>query len=315
MTTPQAPGASEKRSPRLAAAALLLVVSMAWGATFVVVKGAVAHSGVFEFLAWRFVVAGILLVVLRPLAVACLGARQWAQGLALGGILAVAYACQTYGLRYTTAALSGFLTGLQVVFTPLLLWLLFRRRVGARTWVAVALALAGLAVLSLRGLAFGLGESLTVAAAALFALQIVLLGRWASVKDAYGLAAVQLLAVGAVSLCAAAPGPLGVPRSPGMWGAVALTAVAATAFAFVVQSWAQSHLSAPATAVVFTAEPVFAAVFAWAAGERFGWPTLVAGALVVLAMAVLGLQRGAPPQVRGCMRSQAFTSPRRWYRG
>lgn len=278
--------------PRVVAVLLLLVVSTAWGATFVVVKHAVAQTSVMDFLAWRFMLAGLLLVALRPRAIARLGWRGCAQGALLGLTLAGGYVAQTYGLRYTPAAVSGFLTGLQVVFTPLIGWALLRHRPGARTWGAILVATTGLAVLSLRGVSFGLGESLTVASAALFALQIVALGRWVSVKDAYGLAAVQLVTVGLVSLAAAAPSGIGLPASAGMWGAVVLTAVAATAFAFVVQSWAQSHLSATAAAVVFTTEPVFAALFAWIAGEHLGWAVVVGGALVVAAMLVLGVGNG-----------------------
>jgi drug/metabolite transporter (DMT)-like permease len=281
-----------RRRPRVVAVLLLLVVSTAWGATFVVVKHAIAETSVMDFLAWRFTLAGFLLVALRPRAVVRLGWRGCAQGALLGCVLASGYVAQTYGLRYTPAAVSGFLTGLQVVFTPLIGWVLLRHRPGARTWAAILVATTGLAVLSLRGVSFGVGETLTVASAALFALQIVGLGRWVSVKDAYGLAAVQLVTVGLVSLVAASPRGVGLPESAGMWGAVVLTAVAATAFAFVVQSWAQSHLSATAAAVVFTTEPVFAALFAWIAGERLGWAIVVGGVLVVAAMLVLGLGNG-----------------------
>ena len=284
-----------RRRPRTVAVALLLVAAMVWGTTFVVVKAAIVHTPVLDFLAWRFLLAGMLLAALRPRALLRLGGRGVAQGLALGAVLASGYMLQTYGLRSTPAAVSGFLTGLQVVFTPLVAWLLLRHRPGARTWGAAVVAISGLAVLSLRGASFGVGETLTVASAALFAVQIVVLGRWASARDAYGLATVQLLTVGVVALVAAAPGGVQLPTSLGAWAAVALTAVGATAFAFVVQSWAQSHVSATATSVVFTTEPLFAALFAWIAGEQLGWAVLAGGALVIGAMFVLGVERpGAP---------------------
>lgn len=268
---------------------LLFLASTAWGATFVVVKTAVAHTPVLDFLAWRFLLAGLLLVVMRPRAVLALGRQGWAQGLVLGAMLFAGEMLQTFGLRYTTAAISGFLTGLQVVFVPLLGWLLLSHRPRPRTWLAAAMATGGLAVLSLRGLSIGLGDVLTIAAAAMFALQIVVLGRWASVSDAYGIATVQVLTVGAMSVVAAAPDGVGLPSTPGMWGAVALTAVVATAFAFAVQSWAQSHVSATSAAMAFTTEPILAALFAWGAGERIGWAVVTGGALVVGAMVALGL--------------------------
>lgn len=280
--------------PRLAAALLLLLASAIWGSTFVVVKQALTQASVLDFLAWRFILAGLLLAAARPGALRRLGRRGWRNGVLLGLALAAGYMTQTYGLKYTPAAVSGFLTGLQVVCTPVVGWAMLRRRPGGRTWLAVSVATAGLAVLTLRGVPFGIGEALTVVSAALFALQIVGLERWATPQEAYGLATVQLLTVGAAALIAAAPNGLHIPSTPDLWGAVVLTAVAATAFAFVVQTWAQSHLSATSAAVVFTTEPVFAALFAWASGERLGWAVVAGGALVVLAMLVMGAKSRSP---------------------
>ena len=278
-----------RRRPRLLAVVLLVAASAAWGSTFVVMKDAVAHAPVAEFLAWRFLLASALLVVLRPRALARLGWGGWARGVALGSVLAAAYLVQTYGLERTSAAISGFLTGLQVVFTPLLAWALLRHRPGPRTWTSTAMATAGLAVITLRGFSVGAGEMLTIACAALFALQIVGVGRWVSAGHAYGLATVQLLVVGTISLAVQSPRGAALPASAGEWWAVAVTAVAATAFAFVVQSWAQSHLSATVASIIFTLEPVFAATFAAAAGEAIGWPVLLGGGLVVASMLILGL--------------------------
>jgi drug/metabolite transporter (DMT)-like permease len=296
-----------RRRPRIVAAAMLLLASAIWGSTFIVVKQAIAHTPVLDFLAWRFLLAGALLVAVRPHALVRLGRRGWRHGVLLGAVLAAGYMTQTFGLRSTPAAVSGFLTGLQVVFTPLIAWMVLRHQAGRRTWSAVAVATAGLAVLTLRGAPFGIGEGLTVISAALFALQIVGLEAWASADSAYGLAAVQLITIGVVSLIAAAPRGVDVPRSPAAWGAVVLTAVAATAFAFVVQTWAQSHLSATSAAVVFTTEPVFAALFAWISGEPLGWALLAGGALVILAMLVMGVGRAEEPT--GSSPPEAMLSP------
>ncbi len=290
-----------RRRPRMVAVVLLLLASAIWGSTFVVVKQTIIHTPVLDFLAWRFILAGLLLTVLRPRALVRLGRRGWRHGVLLGAALAGGYMAQTFGLEHTPAAVSGFLTGLQVVFTPVIGWMVLRHQPGRRTWSAVAVATAGLAVMTLRGAPFGVGEALTIVSAALFALQIVGLERWTSTGNAYGLAAVELITIGAISLVAAAPSGVGLPQSPAIWGAVVLTAVAATAFAFVVQTWAQSHLSATSAAVVFTTEPVFAAIFAWMSGERLGWALVIGGALVVLAMLVMGVGGGddeAAPSTR-----------------
>jgi len=270
--------------PKALAAVLLLATTAVWGATFVVVKDAIATTGVIDFLSWRFLIAGMLLAAARPRALVRLGWRGWSHGAALGLALAGGYVLQTYGLRYTSAAMSGFLTGLQVVFVPLLTWLVLRRRPAPAVWVATLLATAGLAVISLGKLSFGTGELMTIACAGAFALQIIGLGRWATGRNAYGLATVQLLTVAACSLLAGLPrGPL-LPRGAGPWGAIVLTAVMATAGAFVVQAWAQTRLSTAQATIVLSMEPAFAALAAWVAGEKLGWSVVVGGALLIFAM-------------------------------
>jgi drug/metabolite transporter (DMT)-like permease len=298
-----------RRRPKLVAVLLLLLASAIWGSTFVVVKQAITQASVLDFLAWRFILAGLLLAAARPRALMRLGRRGWRNGVLLGLALAAGYMTQTYGLKDTPAAVSGFLTGLQVVFTPVIGWALLRSRPSGRTWAAVLVATAGLGVLTFRGVPFEIGEALTVVSAGLFALQIVGLEWWASVKDAYGLATVQLLTIGAVALAAAAPSGLRAPSTPDLWGAVVLTAVAATAFAFVVQTWAQSHLSATSAAVVFTTEPVFAALFAWVSGEHLGWAVVAGGGLVVLAMLVMGVKSRRPARVPAGVPAPAAALP------
>lgn len=278
-------------NPQTVALLALLAVTAAWGATFVTVKGAVAHGSVLSFLTWRFFLGGGLLALLRPRCLLRLTRRQWARGVFLGLVLAGGYALQTFGLRYTSAAVSGFLTGLQVVFTPMLAWSVLRERPGARAWAATAFATMGLAVISLRGFSVGPGEILTVASAVFFAGQIVGVGRWSPTGDAYGLATVQLLTVAACCGLATLPKGPTLPARAGDWGTVVVTAVVATALAFVVQSWAQSHLSTARTAIVLTMEPVFAALVAWGAGEPVGWPVLAGGSLVLVAMLAIDLPR------------------------
>jgi drug/metabolite transporter (DMT)-like permease len=276
-----------RTDPKALAFVLLLAATAAWGATFVIVKDATAHNSVLGFLAWRFLVASGLLTVVRPRSLQRLGRRGWAKGVLLGLTLAGGYVLQTFGLRYTSAAIAGFLTGLQVVFTPLLAWLVFRHRPAVRAWVATLLAVGGLAVMSLHGMSFGLGELLTVGAALLFAGQIVGLGFWSSSQDAYGLATVQLLTVAVCCWLATLPDGPRTPSHLSDWTAIVVTAVVATAIAFVVQSWAQSQLSTTRAAVVLTMEPVFAALAAWSVGEKLGWSVVAGGGLVVVAMLVV----------------------------
>jgi drug/metabolite transporter (DMT)-like permease len=285
-----------RASPAVVATLALVGVTAVWGSTFVVVKDAIERMAVMDFLAWRFVIAALAMLVVRPAALTRLTPAERRRGVVLGLALGAGYVAQTFGLERTPATVSGFITGLFVVFTPLCAGLLLRKRIGTTAWLAVAVATAGLALLSLHGLSVGRGEAITVLCAVSFALHIIGLGEWATADNAYGLAILQTGTVGLVSLVISAPDTLAPPPDAKVWGAVLLTAIAATAVAFFVQTWAQAHLQPTRAAVVMTMEPVFAGVF----GVAFGGDDLtgrtIAGALLVLAamyLVELGPRRGA----------------------
>ncbi|MDQ1695529.1 MAG: hypothetical protein QOJ03_882 [Frankiaceae bacterium] len=261
----------------------LIVVCAIWGSTFVVVKDAIERMPVMDFLAWRFVIAAVVMAAARPRAVAALDTAARRHGVLLGLALGAGYVAQTFGLQHTPATISGFITGLFVVFTPLCAAVLLRSRVPAAAWLGVAVATGGLALLSLHGLSVGRGEAVTLLCAVAFALHIVGLGQWSTPRDAYGLAVVQLATVAAVCVVVSAPETLRPPPDAKAWGAVLLTALAATAVGFFVQTWAQAHLQPTRAAVVMTMEPVFAGVFGVAIGGDDLSGRTVAGALLVLA--------------------------------
>jgi drug/metabolite transporter (DMT)-like permease len=288
------------RSPEATATAALVVVTAVWGSTFVIVKDAIERMPVMDFLAWRFVIASVAMLVLRPRSVADLSGRDRVRGVLLGLALGAGYVAQTFGLQHTPATISGFITGLFVVFTPLCSGLLLRKRIAATAWVAVALATGGLALLSLHGLSIGRGEAITLLCAVSFALHIVGLGEWATSRNAYGLAVLQTGTVGVMSMAASAPDTLAPPPDAGVWGAILLTALAATAFAFFIQTWAQAQLQPIRAAVIMTMEPVFAGVFGvTVGGDVLGFRTIAGAALVLAAMYLveLGPRRGADAAV------------------
>ena len=277
------------RHPHALPVALLVGVTAVWGTTFVVVKSAVTHMAVMDFLAWRFSVASLAMLALRPRAVMRISRRGLFQGALLGLALGGGYVTQTFGLEHTSAAISGFITGMFVVFTPLLSGVLLRRRVPLMAWGATGLAAAGLAVISFAQLGFGEGELLTLACAFFFALQIVGLGEWSAAHDPYALCFVQLATAAVMCVVAAAPNGLSPPPTGGVWAAIGVTAVLATALAFLVQTWAQSRLSPTRAAIVLTMEPVFAGITAAVAGEALGWRVVVGGAMVLAAMYLVEL--------------------------
>ena len=247
---------------------------------------------VFDFLAWRFTIAACLMVVARPRAVRTLDAGGMRFGIMLGAALGLAYITQTIGLQHTPAAVSGFITGLFVVFTPVLSWLLLRRRLGLVVWLAVLLAGGGLALITLGGFALSMGELLTLACAVLFGLHIVGLGEWSPGRDSWTLTVMQMATVAVLcTCCALITCGISIPRGTSEWFSILLTAVLASAVAYGVQTWSQSRLSATEVAVILTMEPVFAAVFAIGlGGERLSATAIVGGVLVVVAMYLVELR-------------------------
>jgi len=280
------------RTPTTTLATLaLLAMTAAWGSTFVLIKDVVGRMAVADFLAVRFAVAALAMLALFPRQVGRLGAAGIGRGLVLGAIYGVAQLLQTWGLALISPSVSGFATGMYVVFTPILATLLLRQRLPGTVWGAVVLATAGLALLSLNGWSVGTGVWLTLASAVLYALHIVVLGQWTRARDALGLSALQMVAIAVV--CALATVPHGGPALPpdtGAWLAVLYMALVAGAGAMLVQTWAQAHLPATRAAIVMTTEPVFAAAFAVAFGSDVAsWRMLAGGALVLGAMYLVEL--------------------------
>jgi drug/metabolite transporter (DMT)-like permease len=280
-------------------AAALLGVTAAWGSTFVLIKDLVERMPVMDFLAVRFAIAAVALAAINPRSLRRLAPVQWRRGMALGLLYGVAQVGQTVGLQHTGAAVSGFVTGMYVVFTPLACRLLLRRPVTRAAWSGVAVSTAGLALLSLRGFSLGYGEALTLASAGLYALHIVGLSSWSNSREAYGLALLQTATIAAVCAGATLPDGIALPPDRGAWLGVLYTALVAGALALLLQTWAQAHLTATRAAIIMTMEPVFAAAFAVAiGGEPLTWRMLAGGGLIVAAMYVveLGPRRGADAQ-------------------
>ena len=254
------------------ALAALLAVTAVWGVTFVQVKDAVALYPLFAFLAIRFAIATLTLAVPGTRRVLSLGRAGIGAGALLGLLLAAGYVLQTAGLERTTVSSTGFVTGMYVVLTPLLALVLFRSRIAPAAWAGVGVSTAGLALLSGVQAGSAGGDLLVLAGAAVYSLQIVLMERFAPRYDAVAFTLVEMAAAcSGLLVVALARGELGVPRGWTVWGALLVTGVFASALAFLVQTWAQRRTSATRTALAFTMEPVFAALFGITlAGDRLG---------------------------------------------
>jgi len=270
------------RRTTLLATAALLGITACWGSTFFLIHDLLDRVPTLDFLAVRFSIAGALLLAVAPRAVARLSPAARRQAVVLGGLYGVAQILQTAGLAHTPASVSGFITGMYVVATPLFAAVLLGNRITGVTWLAVLMAAAGLGVLTLQGFSVGYGEALTLVAAMLYALHIVGLGAWSSTRDALGMSILQVVMVAVICLVASAPHGIVLPDNGRDWLSVVYMAIFPAALALLGQTWAQAHLSATRTAIVMSMEPVFAAFFAVLFGGESVTLRMVAGGLMVL---------------------------------
>lgn len=277
-----------ERRTRLLASLALLAMTASWGSTFFLIRDLLERVPTLDFLAVRFLVATVAMLLVAPRAVARLSPGSRRHAVVLGVVYGIAQILQTAGLAHTPASVSGFITGMYVVLTPLLAAALLRTRIGGLTWAAVALAACGLAVLTLEGLSIGYGESITLVSAVLYALHIVGLGAWSDPRQALGMSIVQIGVIATVCWVATLPDGVVLPSEPRDWASVVYMALVAGAAAMLAQTWAQAHLPPTRSAIIMSMEPVFAALFAvWLGGEPLTVRMLGGGALVLAAMLVV----------------------------
>jgi drug/metabolite transporter (DMT)-like permease len=291
--------------PRSGAPILALVaVTAIWGYTFVPVQKALDAYPLFAFLAVRFAISGVALAPFAWAPLRALPRSGWVAGLVAGAFLAAAYAFQTAGLELTTVASTGFITGLYVVFTPILALALFRTRVPAAAWGGVGLSLVGLALIS--GIPGGsvVGNLLVLANAVAQSFQITAMERFAPRYDARALTFLQMtVSCVAFVAIAVAAGQLEMPDDAQTWYALVVTGLFAGALGYLVATWVQSRATAARTALVFTLEAPFAALFGvLLLSESLGWAGWL-GCAVMLAGIVLSepaaasvLRRLVPPR-------------------
>ena len=269
----------------------LLAVSASWGMAFVVMKDAIERQSVNNFLFSRFSLAVLVMLALRPSVVKRIDRDLLLRAASAGVFLGFGYIFQTLGLARTGAAITGVVTGLYVVMTPLLAYFFLKEKLNKLIWSCVFLATIGLGLLSIRGFSVGIGEMLVLASAFFFAAHIIALGKWSSGRDVYAMTVVQLAMCALLSGIASIPGGYSAPPDTGVWAVVVFTAVICTAVAFVVQTWSQAHMTTTKVAVILTMEVVFAAIFAMIfGGERLTLQATLGGILVLTAMFMIVLK-------------------------
>ena len=273
------------RDTSLLATLALIFVSLVWGASFYLTKEVLAEVSVIDFLGLRYGLGTLVTAVAMYPFYRRASKTVWIHGFTIGSIYAFGQVLQTEGMNYASASVSGFMVSLYVAGTPLVGWLMFRTRVAHITKVAVALSLAGAAVLGLRGLALGYGEAMLIGCAIVFSLHVVLTGRYATAKDALALAAIQLMVTGIWLALVAAPGGIGVPHTTKGWVSLVFLVIGSGVLALLAQTWAQSRLPAARAAVIMALEPVFASAVAVGFGdEQVTNRLLLGGALMIAGM-------------------------------
>src|SRR6185437_925179 len=286
--------------PRWQADLALAFVALLWGGTFVVVKSVLSDISTIYFLAIRFWVASLCMALLFIKPFRAAGAKAVWSGLRGGAVAGLflwsGYILQTYGLKYTSAGKSGFITGLYIVLVPLIGASVYRKWPHISEIIGILIATAGMGLMLAPGESgfafnmrqfrldqFNFGDLLTIACAVAFAGQLVVLGYYARRERFEAVALGQILCAAVLSTVALSAEPPRVSWSPGVVFALALTGIFATAIAVAIQTWGQQYTSATRTALIFALEPVFALVTAVTFGGEWLTAGAVVGGLLILA--------------------------------
>ena len=287
-------------SRRLKADLALALCALIWGATFVVVKDALAFASVFSFNAVRFALAAMVMGIVYWRALRKSDRATLAAGALIGFFMFGGYAFQTLGLKFTSPSKAAFITGAGVVMVPVLLAVFWRRKVSRWVWAGAVAALAGLYFITVPRAGFAAlnaGDLLVLGCAVMFAFHIILVARY---SPRYSVAALSFLQVATTAVLTAFCLPvLGITRweppfarwTPDFVAAILITAVGATALCFSLQVWAQQYTSPTHTAILFSLEPVFAALTSLiVAHERLGARVLAGAVLVFIGIVVAELK-------------------------
>ncbi len=280
-----------RNESNLKADLLLLFVVAIWGSTFPIMKVILTGIDSFTFIAYRFLVAFISMCIIFRSCFKDIKFDTLQRGGILGFFLFAGYTFQIVGLNHTTASRSGFITGLAVVLVPILSIFILKEMPQLINWVGVLLAIIGLYFLTgVSKAGMVRGDYLTLLGAVSFGIQIVLLSKYLKKDKPVILALIQLgvVAVGAVFISILRKGfhPLDLPTI----GVIIYTGIMATAFAYLVQGYAQQFTSPTRAALIFTMEPVFAALFSFLVlGEVMGISGIIGGVLILLGMVAVEL--------------------------
>lgn len=273
--------------------ALLILITMFWGGTFLAVQYAVTLSDPFFFVGLRFATAAIAVALISLKSLRGLTLKELKAGVAIGVAIAMGYSLQTWGLQSISSSKSAFITAMYVPLVPLLQWLCLGRIPGIMSCVGIVLAFIGLILLAGPGdnlLALGPGEIITLVGAIAIAAEIILISAWAGQVDVKRVTVVQLATASLVAFGAMVPAGEAVPALSPRLIVVALGLGIFSAIIQVTMNWAQKSVSPTRATVIYTGEPVWAGIFGRIAGERLPVLALLGGVFIVAGVLVSELK-------------------------
>jgi len=269
----------------------LLIIVIIWGSTFALIKGVIDIIPPYTYLAYRFLLAALILVVIFWKRLKKFNIMILKKGSLIGIFLFLGYTFQTVGIKYTTATKAGFITGLSVVLVPIISHFFIKEKVNRNSVIGVVFAFIGLWFLNYNGgFSFNLGDFLVLLCAFSFAMHIISVGLFSKKLDYVLLAITQITVVFVLSLIMALifeRPAIHLFYSSDIWWSIVITGIFATALAFYMQNRFQRHSTATKTAIIFSGEPIFAAMFAYLLlGEKVGLIAWAGGLLIIFGMIV-----------------------------
>ena len=266
----------------------LLATTAIWGGSFLIMKDSLERQNVYSFLATRFVLASLIMFSFNPKSLVGLNKVFIKRAVFAGMLTSGGFIFQTFGLTQTTVSNTGFITGLYLVFTPLIAWLLLKHKITKAQWGAVLVATMGLYLIAYNGISVGVGEILVLVSAVMFAAQIVAVGEWSDGKNSYPLTLIQIMVAAVVFSIFTIKDGYQLPPDSSVWSAIIFTAVFATFFGFLIQVRAQAVMSATVAGVLLAMETPFALFFGlYFDNDPLTLRIMSGGSLVMLAMAMV----------------------------
>ncbi|CAH0235715.1 DMT family transporter [Microbacterium foliorum] len=263
----------------------LIAVTAVWGSTFLLVHWAMQHSGPWFFVGIRFLVAGVISIVIFRGALRGIRWRDIGAGAAIGVMIHLGYGLQTVGLQTIDSSTSAFITAMYIPLVPLAQWAVFRKRPPAMAFVGAGLAFLGLLLIAgpdAFALTLGSGEILTMISTLPIAAEIILISVFAGRIDLGRITIIQLLTAGVLGILTMPVVGEGLPEFSWIWVGCAVGLGAASCIIQLTMNWAQKSVSPTRATIIYAGEPVWAAAIGRIAGERLPAAALIGGALVVL---------------------------------